>query len=110
MPVLFHYTDRAGLQGILSSGQLRPSTAATSARDVRYGDGQYLTDIEPGTMSGAQVSRVLIGHPFQGRRFTHYVAIDATGLNVIPGRPGVFVIPNNQPLDITGRVVRSGAN
>lgn len=110
MPVLYHYTDPAGLRGILASGKLHPSTAATSPRDVRYGDGQYLTDIEPGTMTAAQLSRVLIGHPFQGRRFTHYVAIEVAGLTVIQGRPGVFVIPNDHPLDLTGRVVRSGAN
>ena len=29
-------------------------------------------------MSGARLSRALRGNPFQGRRFTHYVEIDAS--------------------------------
>src|SRR5437588_12537108 len=98
MPVLFHYTDEAGLQGILSSGQLLPSTMASSPSDVRYGEGQYLTDIEPGTMTSAQLSRRLIGHPFRARRFTHFLAVEITGLTAVEGRPGVFVIPNTGPL------------
>lgn len=110
MQLLYHYTDHAGLDGILQSGVLWPSTAASSPRDIRYGDGQYMTDIRPGTMTLAQLSRALIGHPFHGKRFAHYAAIDVTGLNVIQGRPGVFVVPNQQPLDIRGRLVRSGVN
>ena len=110
MRILYHYTDRAGLQGILSSGVLWASTAATSPSDIRYGDDQYVTDMPPGTMTGAQLSRLLIGHPFLGRRFMHYVAIEVTGLNVVQGRRGVFVIPNSRPLDIRNRIVASGAN
>ena len=110
MPVLYHYTDAAGLQGIIGSGVLRASTAASGASDVRYGDGQYLTDIAPGTMTAAQLSRALIGHPFAGQRFSHYVALDVTGLNVTQGRAGVYVVPNSQALDIRGRLVSSGAN
>jgi Domain of unknown function (DUF6881)/HYD1 signature containing ADP-ribosyltransferase len=64
MPVLFHYTDAAGLDAILLTAQLLPSTGTRSPNDVRYGDGQYLTDIEPGTMTGAQLSRRLLGHPW----------------------------------------------
>jgi hypothetical protein len=110
MPVLFHYTDAAALQAILSTEQLLPSTGAHSPNDVRYCDGQYLTDIEPGTMTGAQLSRRLLGHPFQGRRFTHYLALDIARLKVVEGRPNVWIIPNTMPLDIGGRVVRSGSN
>ncbi len=110
MRILYHYTDQAGLRGILASGVLRPSTAASSPRDVRYGDGQYLTDIQPGTMSAAQLSRALIGHPFLGHRFTHYVSIDVTGLTVVQGRRGVFVIPGNRPLGLRGRIVTHGVN
>ena len=70
-----------------------PPTSAGHPRDVRYGDGQYLSDISPGTKTPAQLSRAPFGHPFLGRRGTHYVEIDVTGLNVQRGRPGVFVIP-----------------
>src|SRR5712692_2503620 len=101
MPTLFHYTDQLGLAGILQTRVLLPSKATSQRRDVRYGDGQYLTDIAPGTMTPAQLSRALIGHPFRGSRFTHYVELDTNGLKVVCGRAGVFVIPNDQPLDLT---------
>lgn len=41
-------------------------------------------------------------------KYTHFVEIDVTGLEVVEGRSGVYVIPNEGNLDITGRVVRSG--
>ncbi|TMQ33917.1 MAG: hypothetical protein E6K70_10495 [Planctomycetota bacterium] len=110
MPILYHYTDEAGLNAILTSGFLNPSLASTSRNDVRYGDGQYLTDIEPDTMTAAQLSRDLIGHPFAGRRFTHYLAIEVAELQVVEGRACVFVIRNDQPLEISSRLVRSGAS
>ena len=110
MATLYHYTTAVGLAGILSSMVLRPSLAAKSPQDVRYGDGQYLSDIEPGTMSGVDLSRAFLGFPFQGRRFTHYVAIEVTGLVVVAGRPGVLVVPSTQPLNLTGRVVGHGEN
>src|SRR5437764_12997381 len=99
MPTLFHYTDRAGHDGIRASRQLLPSTKARNPREARHGDGQYLTDIRPGTMSGARLSRALRGNPFQGRRFTHYVEIDVTGLQVVMGAAQGNVVPNGQPPD-----------
>jgi len=107
---LFDYTNAAGLKGILESGKLLPSLKSLNPRDVRYGNGQYLSDIRPGTMSCAQLSRCFLGQPFQGQRFKNYVEIDVSGLNVVKGREGVFVIPNEGPLDLTGRIVGSGAN
>ena len=90
--VLYHYTDEAGMRGITQSGKLRPSLRANNPRDVRYGEGQYLSDFVPGTKPPAQLSREFLGQPFQGRRFTHYVEIDVTGLEVVQGRNGVFVV------------------
>ncbi len=110
MPTLFHYTDPIGLSGILASKQLWASTIAKNPRDVRYGDGQYLTDIKPGTMTAGQLSRALIGHPFQVRRFTHFVEIDVANLPVINPRLRIFVVPNNDALDLSQRILRSGAN
>jgi hypothetical protein len=108
MASLYHYCDEKGLKGILSSQQLHPSFGAKNPADVRYGDGQYLSDLEPGIKTPAQLSRAFLGQPFRGSRFTHSVEIDVTGSNVIRGRPHVFVIPNDKPLDITGRIIRSG--
>ena len=106
--ILYHYTDAIGLGGILTSGTIRPSTLARNPNDVRYGDGQYLSDLVPGTKSPAQLSRMFLNLPFFGRRFTHFVAIEVEGLPFIEGRPGVFVIPNESPLDISARIVASG--
>jgi hypothetical protein len=105
---LFHYTNQKGLDGILSSQTLLASLAANNPADVRFGDGQYLSDLEPGTKTPAQISRALLGQPFQGRRFTHYLEIDVSGLVVVEGRGHIFVIPNHAPLDLVGRIVRSG--
>ena len=38
----------------------------------------------------------------------NYVEIDASGLNAVQGRPGVYVVPNEAPLDLTGRILSSG--
>jgi RHS repeat-associated protein len=107
---LFHYTDEAGQKGILDSGQLNPSLREVNPADDRYGNGQYLSDIKPGSMTSNQLSRAFLGAPFWGSRFTNFVEIDVSGLNVVEGRAGVFVIPNEGPLDLTGRIASWGAN
>jgi len=106
---LFHYTNEKGLNGILESNELLPSLKSVNPKDVRYGEGQYLTDIVPGSMTPNQLSRQLVGNPFLGSKYTHYVEIDVQGLNVIQGRPNVYVVPNTKPLDITNRLVNNGA-
>jgi HYD1 signature containing ADP-ribosyltransferase len=105
---LFHYTTQRGLEGILLSQKLLASLAANNPADVRFGNGQYLSNLEPGAKTPAQLSRALLGQPFQGRRFTHYLEIDITGLMVVHGRGNIFVIPNDTALDLVGRIVRSG--
>lgn len=50
------------------------------------------------------------GAPFRGLRFTSFVEIDVSGLNAVEGRAGVFVIPNEGPLDLTGRITGWDAN
>jgi RHS repeat-associated protein len=106
--VLYHYTNEVGMTGIVQSRSLRPSLWRVGTKDVRYGNGQYVSDILPGTRTPSQLSRDFLGQPFQGKRFTHYVEIDVTGLGAVQGRPGVFVIPNEVPLDLTGRLLSSG--
>ena len=106
---LFRYTNEEGLTGILESRELRPSLKAVNPKDVRYGNGQYLSDIVPGTKTPAHLSREFLGNPFQGARYTHFIEIDVRGLDLIQGRPGVFVVPNENLLDLTGRILRSGA-
>jgi hypothetical protein len=107
---MYHYTSEAGMKGIVDSKQLNASLKSANPSDARYGNGQYLSDIAPGTKTCDQLSRCFLGVPWAGRRFTNYVEIDVTGLNVVKGRDGVFVIPNQGPLDLTGRIVSSGKN
>jgi hypothetical protein len=107
---LYHYTNEKGQQGILESQELQPSLKENNPKDAYYGDGQYLSDIVPGTMRNAQLSRIFLVHPFAGQKFSHYVEIDVTGLEVVQGRENVFVIPNGGPLDLTGRIVGLGKN
>ena len=108
MATLFHYTDAKGHQGILDTQVLLPSTVTRNPRDVRYGDGQYLCDVLPGKLTLSQLSRVLLGHPFSRKRFTHYIEIDVTGLVVTKCREHVYLIANDQPLDLKDRIIRSG--
>ncbi len=107
---LFHYTDEAGQSGILGSQRLNPSLRSINPADARYGNGQYLSDIAPGTYSNASLSSRFIRNPYQGARFSHYVEVDVSGLNVVEGRPGVFVVPNEGPLDLSGRILGWGKN
>ncbi|MER7760701.1 HYD1 signature containing ADP-ribosyltransferase family protein [Streptomyces sp. NPDC097619] len=108
--VLHHYTNEAGHDGILASQELRPSTQAANPNDAKFGDGQYLTDIQPGTKRPGQLSAAFYRVPWLGRKVSHYVSIDVRGLDVRKGREGVFYILNSEPLDLAGRIVGSGRN
>jgi len=105
---LYHYTNEAGLNAILKEGKLNPSLKALRPRDVRHGNGQYLTDILPGSMAPDELSKALVQNPHQVDKFTHYLEINPGGLNVIEGRRGVYVISNEVPLDLNNRVISSG--
>ncbi|MEU6229567.1 HYD1 signature containing ADP-ribosyltransferase family protein [Streptomyces sp. NPDC047042] len=108
--VLHHYTNEAGHDGILASQELRPSTQAANPNDAKFGDGQYLTDIQPGTKRPGQLSAAFYRVPWLGRKVSHYVSIDVRGLDVRKGRDGVFYVLNSEPLDLVGRIVGSGRN
>jgi len=104
---LYHYTNEEGLNGILESNELRPSLKANNLKGARYGNGQYLSDIVPETTKPTSLASKFIRVPNK-YKYTHFVEIDVTGLEVVEGRSGVYVIPNEGNLDITGRIVRSG--
>ena len=105
--ILYHYTNEAGMNGIVNSKSLRPSLKALNPKDVHYGEGQYLSDILPGTKAPGQLSNIFINTPNK-YKYTHYVGIDVTGLNVQMGRTGVYVVPNTKALDISKRIVNYG--
>ncbi|MEU1883170.1 HYD1 signature containing ADP-ribosyltransferase family protein [Streptosporangium sp. NPDC020072] len=107
---MWHYTSATNLAGILKSRRLNPSLARPDTNDARYGDGQYVSDIPPGSRSASQLSLCFLRVPYAVRRFTHYVEVDVTGLEVVYGREHVFVIPSREPLDLTSRIVSWGSN
>jgi hypothetical protein len=107
---LSHYTTESALDQILREGALRSSSAAQNPNDARFGDGVYLTDIEPGTLTLSKLSRRLLGNPFQGKRFTHFLAIETDGLDILAGRPHIFVILSIEPLELKGRIVGYGSS
>jgi hypothetical protein len=105
-----HYTSQPGYEGILNSKKINPSLKGDHSKDVRFGEGQYISDIKPCTKRPRQLSMIFFGIPWAGHRFTHYVSIDATGLDVLCGRQNVFLIKNAQPLDISERLRGHGTN
>jgi hypothetical protein len=108
--ILYHYTSEDGMEGIVASGMINPSLKAVNPNDARYGDEQYFSDIIPGTKTSSQLSRTFIGNPFQGNRFSHYVGVNVQGLTVLPGRPHVYVVPNQTPLNVRHRITVFGPN
>ncbi len=110
MSVLYHYTSLEGYAAIIETKLLKPSLRAHNPSDARFGDGQYLSDIAPGTKKPSQLSYMFLGIPFQGRRFTHYVGIDVKGIPLIQGRDHVFVILNREPLEISLLLAGHGEN
>lgn len=104
---LYHYTNEQGINGIVESKQLNPSLKANNPKDARYGNGQYLSNIDPSTQTPSQLANKFINVPNK-YKYTNYVEIDVTGLKVVQGREGVSVILNEKPLDLTGRIVSTG--
>ncbi len=87
-----------------------PSIKEHNPKDARFGDGQYLSPIEPGTKTPGQLSHAFVRVPWAGHKFTHYFEIDVSDLEVWRSveRPDVYVILNDQPLDLTNRIVSHG--
>jgi RHS repeat-associated protein len=116
---LFHYTDEEGYKGILNSQEIWATTNKTSG-DKLLGEGVYLTDVKPGSMSKAGIHQTLYnGAPGQSEsKVSRYVEIDVAGLKIkqqswlqkiLNPRPHVFVRPGKQNLNIRNRVVSSGS-
>jgi hypothetical protein len=106
---LFHYTTEAGLSEILSSQVLYPSVRSQNPRDARYGDGQYLSDLPPGTKTPGQLAYLFLNDPRGWKRFVCFLEIDVDGLTVALVKPHVYLIPNTQNLDLIHRIVSHGS-
>ena len=105
---LYHYTNEKGMTGIVESKKLNPSLKANNPKDARFGDGQYLSDIKPDNQTPVSLAQRFIHRPNR-YKYTHYVEIDISDLEVIKGREGVYVIPNSEPLDLTDRIISTGS-
>lgn len=107
---LYHYTNEKGYQGILDSEEMWPSIKEHNPKDARFGDGQCLSPIEPGTKTHGQLSHAFVQVLWAYHKFTHYFEIDVSDLEVWRSveRPDVYVILNDQALDLSNRIVRHG--
>lgn len=107
---LFHYTNETGYRGILASGEIRPSLQSNQQKDARYGDGQYFTDLLPRRQAPEVLAQYLLLSPQHAYRFTHFIQITVAGLDLlqVKGREHVFFVPNQNMLEIDGRLVSSG--
>jgi len=122
--IYYHYTSKANLPLILAIQQLLPSTGPIHAR---HGSGQYFTDISPemigaatisqlspeqikeGKLSKGQVGQRLFGSAVRiGNKLEAFIEVDLTGCQVINPFPFIHMVPNSGPLDLKGRIVRSG--
>ena len=104
---LYHYTNEKGQSAILESNELKPSLKANNPNDARYGDGQYLSDLLPDEHSPAGLAARFIHVPNK-YKYTHFIEILVEGLDVVKGRDGVYVIPNQDSLDLTDRIISWG--
>ena len=107
---LHHYTSEEGRNAIKKTKTIKASKKENNPKDARFGDGQYLTDIPPHTKTNGQLSLDFYGIPFVGQKCSNYVTINVEGLEVKKGRKNVFLVPNDEDLDIADRLVDDGVN
>ncbi|MFJ1767457.1 RHS repeat-associated core domain-containing protein [Amycolatopsis sp. NPDC088138] len=130
---LYHYTNEAGMNGIMGSGHVRPSAWTHGTPDnplvgshARYGSGGYFTNIAPGQLSQEGLSQALVLNPGSGASFTHHIevspsALESQGYTISQSdhRPDVYVVhhndqptnhPNPRPVEIGDSHVSHGPN
>lgn len=79
------------MNGIVESKKWNPSLKANNPKDVRYGNGQYLSDIRPETTKPTSLAAKFIRRPNR-YKYTHYAEIDMTGLKVIQESPCKYIM------------------
>jgi len=121
--VLYHYTDEAGMNGILKSNEIWPST---EPKNTKFGKGQYFSNIPPSKVAGqtlkdlsaadkaadkislGQLANVLYHDARRMSTVTHFVAVDIDDSLVKFCRDGTFVILNEDNLPVKGKIKDHG--
>ncbi|MEU4240265.1 HYD1 signature containing ADP-ribosyltransferase family protein [Actinoplanes sp. NPDC026619] len=103
---LYHYTDEDGMNGIVKSGEIRQSTG----ENARFGDGQYFSDVRPGSMPLYKMSELFFRTSKKADRITHYVEISVRSLDVQEPRPHTMVVLNSGNLNVRGLMIAAGGN
>ena len=102
---LTHYTTEKGYHQIMESEKLNPSIGLKNAR---YGEGQYLTNLDAKDYTAGQISRRLYGVPWNTPKVEYFIKINVNGLNVIQNNSYNFLIPGKNPLNLHGRIIDGG--
>jgi HYD1 signature containing ADP-ribosyltransferase len=124
---LYHYTTESGLLGIMESGVLRPSLDRGNNTDVKYGEGQYFTNISPDIITcesrsqmtskqleSGQISlRQLAGRIMAGTltldKFYCFLELDVSSLIIeCTDEPCIYLHKSKTNLDISNLIIRSG--
>jgi hypothetical protein len=124
---LYHYTTESSLLGIIESKVLYPSLDRGDGTDIKYGEGQYFTNISPDTIAcmsqsqmtsnqieSGQISLIqLAGRIMAGTltldRFYCFIEFDVSSLVIdLTDNPYTFIHRSQVNLDVSNLIIRSG--
>ena len=125
---LYHYTTKFGLIAIIESKVLYPSLDRGDGTDIKYGEGQYFTNISPDIIDcmsqsqmtstqieSGQISLIqLAGRIMAGTltldRFYYFIELNVSELIIDQtDNPYTFIRKSKVDLDISNLIIRSGA-
>lgn len=86
---LYHYTSKAGYDGISSMNVLMPST--DTVMDSTYGKGHYFTDLEPSTCE-RQIASYCWQNKYMTFRVQYYLKLDVPDYVVKYCREHVYLV------------------
>ena len=100
---LYHYTSQAGHEQIVRSGVIKQSQNFT--RDCVYGDGVYLTTLNPEDFSKEDLAKNNYGGGWRKRlsdgRLDYYVEIEIPFSDLTPMETGMRIATEGLRLDIS---------
>jgi hypothetical protein len=124
---LYHYTTESSLLAIIESKVLYPSLDRGDGTDIKYGEGQYFTNISPdiiACMSQSQMTSIqiesgqisliqLAGRIMAGTltldRFYYFIEFNVSALIIDrTDNPYTFIHKSKVDLDISNLIIRSG--